>query len=209
MGEPPICTREELGRVRSEEVRCAGSALGAASVEFLGYIDPVCVVDGEVFAFEADFDVLVRQIRDLISVTGAEVVISHGTDGEYGHPAHKLLNKAVTEAISGMRQARPIFYTWAASVPGIEDRVQNQNDPAHFALDVSPWLDRKAAALDCHRTQHYLFLRRRENATGMIDVARKTEAFRRQIPPAEDGAPDDAFADLLRAVGAWSPDWTR
>ena len=55
MGEPPICTREELGRVRSAELECAGQALGAASVDYLGYVDPVCIVDGEVFAFEADY----------------------------------------------------------------------------------------------------------------------------------------------------------
>src|SRR4051812_38934684 len=55
MGEPPVCTREALGGVRSEELRCAGQALGAAEVDFLGYIDPVCIIDGEVFAFEADY----------------------------------------------------------------------------------------------------------------------------------------------------------
>jgi hypothetical protein len=105
-------------------------------------------------------------------------------------------------------QYPPFFYTWAARMPEVEDRTQNESDPAHFVLDVSRWLDRKAAALDCHKTQHYLFLRRRENVTQMIDVARKSEAFRRQISMA-DRAPSDAFADLLRAAGAWIPNWTR
>ena len=207
MGESPICTREELGAVRSAELRCAAEALGAVGLEFLGYVDPVCMVDGEVFAFEADFDLLVRQIRELIRRTQADVVISHGTDGDYGHPAHKLLNRAVREAVSRM-QHPPFFYTWAARMPEVEDRTQNESDPAHFVLDVSRWLDRKAAALDCHKTQHFLFLRRRENVTQMIDVARKTEAFRCQISMAE-GAPNDAFAALLRTAGAWIPNWTR
>src|SRR5688572_15780864 len=62
MGEPPLCTREELATVRSAELECAGQALGAARVDYLGYVDPVCIVDGEVYAFEADYEALVAQI---------------------------------------------------------------------------------------------------------------------------------------------------
>jgi N-acetylglucosamine malate deacetylase 2 len=204
MGEPPICTREELGGVRSAELECAGQALGAATVGYLGYIDPVCIVDGEVYAFEADYETLIAQIRGLIEDKRANVVLSHGSDGEYGHPAHKLLHRAVMDAVHG---TNVLFYNWAAVVPGIEDRVWNQSDRAHLAIDVRDWLDQKAAALDCHKTQHYLFLRRRENAATMYDVARKTEGFHRHWPPIDSGSPDDAFAQLMRAAGAWTPEF--
>lgn len=204
MGEPPLCTREELGVVRSAELECAAQALGATSVDYLGYVDPVCIVDGEVYAFEAEYEALVAQIRGLIAARRADMVLSHGSDGEYGHPAHKLLHRAAMDAVQG---TDVLFYNWAALVPGIEDRIWNQSDRAHLAIDVTAWLDQKAAALDCHKTQHYLFLRRRENAATMHDVARKTEGFHRHWPPIDSGLPDDGFAQVMRASGAWTPEF--
>jgi hypothetical protein len=59
--------------------------------------------------------------------------------------------------------------------------------------------------MDCHRTQHALFVRRRK-LPQVRDAMRTTEAVRRLYPPIEGGElPDDDFARLLHGVGAWTP----
>lgn len=61
-GEPPICTRSELGRVRQQEIECAVRALGGASLAFLDYIDPTVSADGTLHAYTDDLDTLALQV---------------------------------------------------------------------------------------------------------------------------------------------------
>jgi len=131
-------------------------------------------------------------------------VISHGPEGEYGHPAHQLMHRAVHAAVERL-DPTPVFYSFAAQVPGNEDHIWNQNTPAHLALDVRPWLDAKGDAAMCHRTQHALFVRRHPGQT-VREALRTLETFHRHLPPVDDLPPDDPFADLLLAAGAWVPE---
>ncbi len=203
VGEPPVCSRDELGAVRDQELRCAAQALGLRSVTLLNYIDPLVGPDEALFPFECNYETLVGQIRDAIQKVDAEVVLTHGSDGEYGHPAHQLLHWAARDAVHHS-SLNPLFYSFAASVPGIEDRLLNDSDPAHLAIDVRPWLDQKEAAAVCHFSQHALF-KRRKNALTIREVLRTTESFHRHLPPVDEGYPQDPFAALLRAAGAWMP----
>ncbi len=195
-GDPPLAEREELGRVREEELKCAARALGAVAVEFMGYVDPVVGPNDTMYAFEAELDDLAARIAGYLGQVGAELVLTHGRNGEYGHPAHRLVRQGVELAIE--RMGREITaYCFAARVPTIEDHIWNDDDPAHFALDVSRWLDAKEAAARCHKTQHVLFRRR---GLTLRQALRKIEGFRRIWP--RSGTPDDEFAALLRAAGA-------
>lgn len=201
-GDPPVCEQHELGAAREEELRCAAQALGVTDTRLMGYVDPVIGPDEELFPFVADFDTLIGQIKQAADDTGADVILTHGSDGEYGHPAHKLLHRAVHTAAG-----QTLLYTFAAFVPSIEDRIWNQHDPAHLALDVSPWLDAKEAAATCHVSQHALF-KRRSKATNIRDVLRTTESFHRHNPAVNGNILDDDFARLLLESGAWIPDHT-
>jgi LmbE family N-acetylglucosaminyl deacetylase len=203
LGDPPVCERAELGAVRERELRCAAQQLGLAGVTLLGYVDPLVGSDEELYPFKADFDQLAHEIRSAIRQVGADLVITHGSDGEYGHPAHQLLHQATRLAVKHSSQM-PLFYTFAAKVPSIEDHIWNDSEPAHLALDVRPWLDTKEAAALCHKTQHTLFKRRRKAKT-VREILRTTESFHRHLPPVGNGYPQDPFADLLRAAGAWMP----
>jgi len=203
LGEPPLSSRDDLGEVREYELRCAAEQLGIASLNFMGYQDPVVGPDDMLFPFEADYATLVNQVYDAIRQTDAEVVISHGTDGEYGHPAHQLLHRAVFDAVQNSSTS-PLFYSFAANISTIEDRLWNVSDSAHLILDVRPWLDAKEAAALCHETQRALFKRRTEAET-VREVLRTIESFHRHLPHIDDGIPTDSFAALLRAAGAWSP----
>lgn len=199
VGEPPVCVREELGRVREAELRCAAAALGARSAEFLGYVDPEIGPDGKACAFEADpaeFEArVVAAVRRLRPAT----LLTHGSEGEYGHPGHVLVHQTVLRAHWAVRSqsaiVTPALYTFCAAVPGRRDRVFNAADPADVVLDVAPWLDAKSAAAICHRTQHALFFRNHPEARSIREVLRTTESLHLVWSP--DGLHVPVLADLV------------
>lgn len=192
-------------RVREMELRCATEALGVTSLTLLGYEDPVIGAGDKLFPFRVNEEILVSQLADLIRHTRVSVVLTHGSNGEYGHPAHIQLHRATLRAI---REHAPgvIAYSIAARVPTLDDRLWNQDDPADLALDITPWIDAKHAAMLCHRTQHQLFKRRRRLKT-VREAIRTVESFHRHWP-ATGSPPDDAFAALILAEGGWRPDHT-
>jgi LmbE family N-acetylglucosaminyl deacetylase len=198
-GVPGADTPDALARMRMDELRCAVAALGVPHLTQLGYEDPVMEPDAPLSSFVADEEKLAAQIAAAIRAAGADVVLTHGSDGEYGHPAHVQVHRIVLRAVRA-RTPDVVVYGVAARVPTIEDRLWNKSDSAHFALDITPWIENKAAAMHCHRTQYVSFTRRR-NLKSVREAVRPVEAFHRHWPPSD--APDDPFAALLRRVGAW------
>lgn len=204
MGEPPIVSKRELlGKRREAELLCAAQALGA-SVQLLDYVDPLIGPDDVLSAFAHDADTLALEFLEIARHRRADLILTHGRDGEYGHPAHQAVNFAVMRAFPRL-MPETLIYTVAALIPDIEDRLWNKSEPAHYALDIRPWGEAKLAAMECHATQHALFKRRRQ-LEAVRDALRTVESVRRQHPPLrEPEPPEDEFASLLRAVGAWTP----
>lgn len=203
MGDPPVVSRQALlGAAREAEVRAAVRALGA-SITVLDYIDPTVGENGVLHPFAVDETALAGHFGEIAHLHRADVVLTHGRDGEYGHPAHQLVHRAV---IAGIPAALPetLVYTVAANVPSIEDRLWNPNDPADFALDIQPWAEAKVRAMESHVSQHALFKRRR-NLQTVREALRTVESVRRVWPETHHEPAQDAFADLLRAAGAWIP----
>jgi LmbE family N-acetylglucosaminyl deacetylase len=202
LGEPPVATRLTLGQVREAELRRAVRALGA-SLTLLDYVDPTIGPDEVLFPFYADFNTLAGQLADIARRQRADLVLTHGGDGEYGHPAHQLVHRA---AVRGVTYTLPntLIYTVAANVPSIEDWLWNKNEPAHLALDIRPWAEQKIAAMECHVSQHALF-KRRKNLRTVREALRSTESVRRAHPETHGEPPDDTFARLLKMAGAWRP----
>lgn len=162
VGEPPVCEREELGAVREAELRCAADALGVESVEVIGYLNPAYVIDSEnLTAFEVDPAEFESRIVNACERLRPDVVITHGSQGEYGHPGHVLVHETVLRAHQALRARAdipvPALYTFSAAVPGQQNECFNDADPADIMIDIDPWVDKKAAAIACHRTQHALF----------------------------------------------------
>ncbi len=200
-GEPPVVSdRADLGSAREAELRCALDRLGVHSLVLLDYVDPDIGPGDALGPFDADFDTLAGQIAAQIAGMPADAVLAHGPDGEYGHPAHRLIYRATLEAVQ--RQGRPVsFYSTAARVPGIEDHLWNASRTAHLVLDISPWAEAKVAAMECHTSQHALFKRRHRLAT-VREALRRVESVYREWPPLNGAPPDDDFAALLIAAGA-------
>jgi LmbE family N-acetylglucosaminyl deacetylase len=200
LGDPPVATRLTLGKVREAELRCAVRALGA-NLTLLDYVDPTIGPDDVLFPFRADFNTLAGQLAEIARRSRADVVLTHGADGEYGHPAHQLMHRAVMRGIP-YTLPNTLVYTVAANVPTIEDRLWNKSEAAHLALDIRPWGEQKIAAMECHRSQAALFKRRRD-LKSVRDALRTTESVRRAYPDTHGEPPDDDFARFLKMAGAW------
>jgi LmbE family N-acetylglucosaminyl deacetylase len=192
LGEPPLAQRSELGEVREGELRCAVDKLGADTLIVLGYLDPTIEVGQEGRAFTSDPQTLLAQIRSQIQRIKPDVVITHGSNGEYGHPAHILIHQAVFAAAK--EESVSLYGISAYFMDHPRPRLANQDDPADFLLDIGKWFYQKLAAAQCHRTQQALFVRRSSQEAGkplgLQDVLMRVESLHRFLPPSGNNTPD-------------------
>ena len=200
-GEPPICQIEELGAVRALETACAIKALAGASLAFLDYVDPRIGPGDTLYTYTDNQDKLAAKVIEAIKVTQADAVITHGSNGEYGHPAHITSYQAAFKAVSALGRRAPLLYSVSAAFPEHpKPRHINHQQPAHIVLDVSPVLTQKIQAALCHRTQNALFVRRASKKAGrqlrVDEVILNIESLHRAYPPVQ-GVVDDPVAQLL------------
>jgi len=183
-------------------MRCAVHALGGSQIDFLGYVDPLVGEDDQLHPYTNDFDGLVVNIIDQIRKSRPDAIITHGSNGEYGHPAHWITNRAVGKAVEEIGISAPMLYTFSASFPEHpRPRLVNEDDPAHLILDITPVLQQKINAALCHKSQNALFVRRSSLRAGrqltVPEVVMKVEGLHR-VYPSVNGAVDDSFSDILK-----------
>jgi N-acetylglucosamine malate deacetylase 2 len=203
-GEPPVCSVEELGEVREREMVCAVQTLGGRSLTFLGYEDPRTGPDEELFAYTDNLTLLSGQVAASIRQFEIQAVLTHGSNGEYGHPAHVLSYQAALVAVKSFGERAPLLYTVAASFEEHPmPRLANAEDRAHLVVDVSTALGEKEKAALCHKSQNALFVRWASKEAGrqltLAEVIMRLESLHRVHPPVE-GVPDDELAERL---GPW------
>ncbi len=170
-------TREELGRVREAELRASAALLGVDEVHFLGHVDPVGK-EYRVYAPAVSVQALAEQLAPLLD--GAAFVVTHGSGGEYWHPAHLLMHDAVRSVI-GKGCPLLTLHAWQAGhpLPGL----LNREDPADLVIDGSGNREQRLAAFRAHRSQEGYFASRGGGSLeGYVDRTVK-EAFRHH--PAE------------------------
>ena len=115
-------------------------------------------------------------INQYIKKLQPDMIISHGSNGEYGHPQHVYTHQAARMALSN---GHPdiAFLSWCAWYePSARQRILNEDDRADIINDISPWHDKKVHAAMCHRTQHAMFLRN-SGAASVPEMVWKTETF--------------------------------
>jgi LmbE family N-acetylglucosaminyl deacetylase len=204
-GEPPVCSREELGHVREQELVCAVQALGGRSLSFLGHVDPTVGEDDKLYAFDADLTFLAGQMAATLDQFDIQAVLTHGSNGEYGHPAHILVHQAAMAGVASMGKTAPLLYgVQAAFTEHPRPRLMNKDDPAHLVIDCEPVRQQKTSAALCHKTQNALFVRRSSQEAGrqlsVPEVITTLESLHRLLPAA-DSVPNDALAQLLLGSG--------
>lgn len=198
-GVPPLCSRAELGSVREAELRCAASALGCTGVEFLPFRDPEVGADGSLFPFSDRPEDVIPFLEKILQAGKPDAVITHGSNGEYGHPAHVLAHRACMQA--AVRAGVPVLFTFNAVYEGHPRlRSANQDDPADIVVGIDLVFERKLAAMECHQTQQALFVRRPSAEAGypvpLREVILRRESFHRvrSLPGGSD-------AEVRRLLG--------
>lgn len=204
LGEPPVCARQEIGTYRALELARAIHALGGGQLYFLDYIDPLAGENETLYPYAQDFQELVGRIKATIQNLVPEVVITHGSNGEYGHPGHILTHKAVRKAVENLAPAAPLMYTFCADFPNHpRPRHANPDNPADIILDITPVMAEKSRAAYSHRSQNALFVRRKSERAGYRLTVPETllnlESLHR-FYPRTNGRPDD---ELLRLLAPW------
>ena len=199
MGEPPVCARGELGEVRENELRCAVEALGGKSVQFLNYQDPLVGPNNELYPFSENVDQVAEEISRYISRIKPQIILAHGPGGEYGHPAHIQAHQAMMSALSGM--GFPVETVYA---PSWLSRETGKLIPEpSIEVDISSWKGKKLEAIQCHRSQHGLFVRKSSERAGrpvtIPEIVRTREALCR-ILPEDDRAVEDHLGALLKEI---------
>lgn len=182
-GDPPVCERSELGRVREQEGRDAGAVIGARQVLFLPYVDPDAT-KGILRAVDATPEEFTASIQEVLEHLHPDVIITHGTDGEYGHPQHIFTQQATFQALRNLAVAeqpwRPLeMLTWCAAYPNPEvPGEMNKSDPSDLLVDIRPYAQRKMEAFKQHRSQ-FIPVQNYFKDKGGAFMAMEVEAFRR------------------------------
>lgn len=175
-GDPPLTDLAGLGAFREGELRAAAAALGVHEVRFLPFVDPHMEIGGTASRIAASLEEFVAAIAAEIRAIQPDTIITHGSQGEYGHPQHTFTHQAVGLALAAT-SLRPRLLTWGAWYDGAEQpEMMNRNDPADIVRDITPWLEAKVAAAMCHRTQHAMFLRN-SGAPDVPAMVPRTESF--------------------------------
>jgi LmbE family N-acetylglucosaminyl deacetylase len=153
-GDPPVCTREELGVVRSNELLCSCRSLGLEAPIVLDY------EDGSLESVSQEEGT--AQIFDRIQAIRPQVLLTWPPDGLSGHPDHIAVSRWTSEAYLLARKAGnaelAALYHLAmpdsiASELGLNQLHTLPDNEISAAIDVQDVWEQKIAAIRCHRTQ--------------------------------------------------------
>lgn len=150
-GSDASIAREEMARIRRVEQVAAAKVVGVSEVDFLG------VADGQVVA---DLELRKKMVAEIRKVK-PQIVVAQSPeriwDSIYAsHPDHLATGEAVAQAI--YPDARNPFAFPELLAEGLEPWVVEQlwlvasPNPTSF-VDVTTTIEKKLAALACHRSQ--------------------------------------------------------
>ena len=140
MGNPPFTNRENLPKIRKEELKAAARAIGIQDLRMLGFRD-------KTIEFE-DEDYLTNTMLAMIEEVNPSLVITF-YPGYAVHPDHDATGAAVVRAVGKIpAAARPTLHCVAFSNNCIEDLGE-----ADIINDITPVADKKLAAMRAHRSQ--------------------------------------------------------
>jgi bacillithiol biosynthesis deacetylase BshB2 len=140
MGNPPFTNRENLPKIRKEELKEAARVLGIQDLRMLGYRD-------KTIEFE-DEEKLSNRMLELIEEVNPSLIITF-YPGYSVHPDHDATGAAVVRAVKKMPSAaRPTLHCVAFS----NNCVDEIGEP-DILNDISPVTEIKLAAIQAHRSQ--------------------------------------------------------
>jgi LmbE family N-acetylglucosaminyl deacetylase len=198
VGDPPICSYEDLPRVREAELRSALAILGIGQLHLLGYRD-------KALAAAPHREICEKLVR-LIRSCRPAIVITFDPNGANLHDDHIAISRFTSDAVAAAadprwspaqgeaHQVQRLLWT----PPLLAWEVGRCRDFLHepgidFLVDTRPWLQKKAAALKEHRTQH-LSIDRVFFSKADAEQLLSFEAFRQGFgPPLRQRPSEDLF----------------
>lgn len=178
---PDLAEGETVVDRRRREAECSAQVLGTAAVHWLGYADSGMTgwaqntAPGALAA--SDRGEVAQRLAKILQAEDVDVVVGYDWHGGYGHPDHIAVHHAVHAAVELLERRprvlevtmnrdlfRRLYQLAMASGQGSQDwdpdapaddgnPVGTPQSEIHWQVDVSPWLDRKRAALQCHASQ--------------------------------------------------------
>jgi N-acetylglucosamine malate deacetylase 2 len=140
MGNPPFTNRENLPKIRKEELKKAAEAIGIQDLRMLGFRD-------KTVEFEDD-NKLTKVMSDLIEELNPSLIITF-YPGYSVHPDHDATGAAVVRAVEKMpAAARPKLNCVAFSNNCVEELGE-----ADIINNITPVAKKKLAAIQAHRSQ--------------------------------------------------------
>lgn len=151
LGNPPVCTREELSEVREKEVRDASSILGISYIYFFDYLD------GKLN--EVPIDELSEKIFEIIEKEKPDEIFTFGPDGITNHPDHIAISRATDKAFEKLNSKTCSLFFVSILKKNIEKLRKTEGDynalgEISMKVDITHELDKKIEALKCHKTQN-------------------------------------------------------
>ncbi len=160
-GNPLLCTQEDLGKVREQELRNAAKVLGISEIFFLGFMD------GTLSSLPQSS--LQDSIEKILEQEKPDVVYTFGKEGGTHHPDHKQICIDTTIAFANYMsnvskhvrlyyavipksyvkrlESLGTLYTFFGKVEGVPD------ESVTTTIDVSETIEKKIEAFKCHKTQ--------------------------------------------------------
>lgn len=190
VGDPPVSTQQALGLFREIELRNAVKHLGGKNVTILNFVDPMVGENNQLFSFTEDQALLRYLILKEMDEKKIDILISHGSNGEYGHPGHLTVYETVKEAVN-LHEQKIFWYTCQAAYEDHpKPHLSNRDDKADWVVDVSSVAAEKLAAITAHQSQHTLFKRRKSKELGRMvsleEILQLEESYCLQSKDRED-----------------------
>lgn len=153
----PATNPKERSAIRTSELRSACSVLGIAPATHLDVPNqPLKLRTAE--CDRQNLDLAKRNLATILADLSPELVVTHGSDGEYGHPDHIIANQITREYQNSTSDAELEVLTMNAWNPNSNLRaLLNPSDTATFILDAQPFAKTRLESLECHRSQASVF----------------------------------------------------
>jgi LmbE family N-acetylglucosaminyl deacetylase len=154
LGDPPLCSRQELGAMRDAELRCACDALGILPPILLDYEDGALA--------EIDDEKAVDRIMAILSEIQPQVLLTWPPHGLSRHPDHLAVGRWATRAYQraaaeGVGDLAGLYYVAVprsvADLLGPGQLQATADEDIDVTVDVATVWQNKIAAIQCHRTQ--------------------------------------------------------
>ncbi len=191
LGPAKHLSRDELARLRADELRCSAVALHLSSQAIHS------LPDGKLSELPADSGLEI--LRQEIDAFNPDALITFHFEGISGHPDHRTVSQWCLQAVQERNSGGPRLLLFGIS-PEMASRVVHRKltpipgEEITHILDVSGYLEYKLAAIRCHRSQSESWDRIRM-VPGGIESYMGKEYFSQVWPTAKRQGPLNSLED--------------